>query len=136
MRTRHRAVQILIEQEPSFKPNLKFKTRNADWEKCKQFLQAPLVNYSTNFPLARNFRKIIDKQANNKLTVLIVGSALSFFGLTEISNKRAKDWWNNNIKVARKEMKESMRRYKIRQSPANFKKNGRSQEKIPKNCHF
>ena len=51
-----------------------------------------------------------------------MGSALSFFGLTEISNKRAKDWWNNNIKVAKKEMKESMRRYKIRQSPENFKK--------------
>ena len=70
-RTRHRAVEILIEQETSFKPNLKFKTRNADWEKCKQFLQAPLVNYSANFPLARNFRKIIDQQANNKLTELM-----------------------------------------------------------------
>ena len=33
--------------------------------------------------------KVIDQQAN-KLTELIVGSAASFFGLTEISNKRAK----------------------------------------------
>ena len=57
-----------------------------------------------------------------------MGSATSFFDLTEISNKRAKGWWNNN----RKEMKESVRRYKLRQK---LTKNGRSQGTIP-NCHF
>ena len=47
----HKAIEILIEQEPSFKPNPKFKTKNADWEKWEQFLQARLEEYSTNFPL-------------------------------------------------------------------------------------
>ena len=96
IKTRHKAIEILIEQEPSFKPNPKSKTKNADWEKWKQFLQAPLEDYSTNFPLEIS-EKVIDQQAN-KLTDLIVGSATSFFGLTEISNKRGKGWWNNNIK--------------------------------------
>ena len=82
IKTRHKAIEILIEQEPSFKPNPKFKTKNADWEKWKQFLQAPLEDYSTNFPLEIS-EKVIDQQAN-KLTDLIVGSATSFFGLTEI----------------------------------------------------
>ena len=56
------------------------------------------------------------------MTKLIVGFATSFFGLTKISNKRAKGWWNNNIKAAGKEMKEPVRRYKLRQSPANLRK--------------
>ena len=51
IKTRHRAIEILIELEPSFKPNPKFKTKIADWEKWKQFLQAPLEDYSKNFPL-------------------------------------------------------------------------------------
>ena len=126
IKTRQKAIEILIEQEPSFKPNLKFRTKNDDWEKRKQFLQAPLENYSTNVPFEIS-EKVIDQQAN-KLTELIVGSATSFFDLTEISNKRAKGWWNNN----RKEMKESVRRYKLRQK---LTKNGRSQGTIP-NCHF
>ena len=108
IKTRHKAIEILIDQEPSFKPNPKFRTKNADWEKWKQFLQAPLEDYSTNFPLEIS-EKVIDQQAN-KLTELIVGSATSFFGLTEISNKRTKGWLNNNIKAAKEEMKESMRR--------------------------
>ena len=65
--------------------------------------------------------KVIDQQAN-KLTELILGSATSFTGLPEISDKRGKGWWNNNIIAARKGMKESVRRYKLRQSPANFRK--------------
>ena len=65
--------------------------------------------------------KVIEQQAN-KLTELILGSAKSFTGLTEISNKRGKGWWNNKIIAARKGMKESVRRYKLRQSPANFRK--------------
>ena len=48
--------------------------------------------------------KVIDQHAK-KLTDQIVGSATSVFGLTEISNKRAKGWRNSNIKAARKEMK-------------------------------
>ena len=127
IKTRHKAIEILIEQEPSFKPNPKFRTKNGDWEKWKQFLQAPLEDYSTNFPLEIS-EKVIDQQAN-KLTELIVGSATSFFGLTEISNKRAKGWWSNNIKAARKEMKESVRRYKLRQSPANLRKMEEVKEK-------
>ena len=120
IKTRHKAIEMLIEQEPSFKPNHKFRTKNADWEKWKQFLQAPLEDYSTNFHLGIS-EKVIDQQAN-KLTELIVGSATRFFGLTEISNKRANVWWNNNIKAARKEMKGSVRKYKLRQSPANLQK--------------
>ena len=50
-KTRHKAIEILIDQEPSFKPNPKFRTKNADWEKWIQFLQAHLEDYSTNFPL-------------------------------------------------------------------------------------
>ena len=120
IKTRHKAIEMLIEQEPSFKPNHKFRTKNADWEKWKQFLQAPLEGYSTNVHLGIS-EKVIDQQAN-KLTELIVGSATRFFGLTEISNKRANVWWNNNIKAARKEMKGSVRKYKLRQSPANLQK--------------
>ena len=88
IKTRHKAIETLIDQEPSFKPNPKFRTKKTDWEKWKQFLQVPLEDYSTNFPLEIS-EKIIDQQAN-KLTDLILGSAASFFGLTEISNKRAK----------------------------------------------
>ena len=50
-KTSHKAIKVLIEQEPSFKPNPKFRTKNADQEKWKQFLQAPVEHYSTNFPL-------------------------------------------------------------------------------------
>ena len=32
-KTKQKAIEILIEQEPSFKPNPKFKTENADWKK-------------------------------------------------------------------------------------------------------
>ena len=128
IKTRHKTTEILIEQEPSFKPNPNFRTKNVDWEKWKQFLQAPLEDYSTNFPLEIS-EKVLDQHAN-KLTNLIVGSATSFFvDLTEISNKRAKGWWNNNIKAARKEMKESVRRYKLRQSPANLRKMEEVKEK-------
>ena len=49
IKTRHKAIEILIEQKLSFKPNPKFRTKNADWKKWKQFLQAPLEDYSTNF---------------------------------------------------------------------------------------
>ena len=76
IKTKHKAIEILIEQEPSFKPNPKFRTKNGDWEKWKQFLQAPLEDYSTNFPLEIS-EKIVDQQAS-KLTDLIVGSATSF----------------------------------------------------------
>ena len=127
IKTKRKAIEILIEQEASFKRNPEFRTKNADFEKWKQFLQAPLEDYSTNFPLEIS-EKVIDQQAN-KLTDLIVGSATSFFGLTEISNKRAKGWWSNNIKAARKEMKESVRRYKLRQSPANLRKMEEVKEK-------
>ena len=60
-----------------------------------------------------------------------MGSAASFFGHTKISHRRAKGWWNNNIKAARKEMKESVtvRRYKLRQSPANLRKMEEVEEK-------
>ena len=81
IKTRQKAIEILIEQGPSFKPNPKFRTKNADWEKQNQVLQAPLEDYSTNFPL--EISEVRDQQAN-KLTDLIVGSATSFFGLTEI----------------------------------------------------
>ena len=82
IKTRHKAIEIQIEQELSFKPNPKFRAKNAGWEKWKQFLQVPLEDYFTNFPLEIS-EKVIDQQAN-KLTDLIVGSATSFFGLTEI----------------------------------------------------
>ena len=112
-------MEFLIEQEYKFKHNKKFKSRNADWERWKQFLQAPLEDYSTTFPLEIS-EKVIDQQAK-KLTELIVGSATHFSGLKEISNKRAKSWWNN-IKAAKKEMRDSVRRYKLKQSPANLRK--------------
>ena len=127
IKTKRKAIEILIEQEASFKRNPKFRTKNADFEKWKQFLQAPLEDYSTNFPLEIS-KKVIDQQVN-KLTELIVGSAASFFGLTEISNQRAKGWWNSNIKTARKEMKESVRRHKLRQSLANVRKMAEVKEK-------
>ena len=88
IKTRYKAIEILIEQEPSFKSNPKFKTKNADCGKWKQFLQAPIEDCSTNFPLEIS-EKVIDQQVN-KIAGLIVGSATRFFGLTEISNKRAK----------------------------------------------
>ena len=33
IKTRNKAIEILIDQEPSFKPNPKFRTKNADWDK-------------------------------------------------------------------------------------------------------
>ena len=36
--------------------------------------------------------------------------------------RRAKDWWNNNIKAVRKEMTAPVRRSKLRQSPENLRK--------------
>ena len=80
----------------------------------------------SSFPLQIS-EKVIDQQAN-KFTELIVDSATCFFGLTEISNKRAKGWWNNNIQASRKEM-ENVRRYKSRQSPENLKKMAEVKEK-------
>ena len=56
------------------------------------------------------------------MTELIVGSRTNFFGLTKISNKRAKGWWNKTIEAARKEIKESVRSYKLRQPPAKLRK--------------
>ena len=100
IKTRHKAIEILIDQEPWFNPNPKFRTKNADWEKWKQCLQAPLEDYSLNFPL-ETLEKIIDQQVK-KLTDLIVGSATNFLGHTEISHIKGKVWWNNNIKAARK----------------------------------
>ena len=88
IKIRHKAIEILIEQEPSLKPNPKFKTKNADCGKWKQFLQAPIEDYFTNFPLEIS-EKVIDQQVN-KIAELIVGSATSFFSQTEISNKRTK----------------------------------------------
>ena len=66
-----------------------FRTKNADWDEWKQFLQAPQEDYSTNFQLEIS-ENVIDQQTS-KLTELIVGSATSFFGPTEIS-KRTKGW--------------------------------------------
>ena len=86
IKTRHKAIEILIDQEPSFNPNPKFRAKNADWEKWKQFLQAPLEDYSLNFPL-KTLEKIIDQQVK-KLTDLIVGSATTFLDHTEILNKK------------------------------------------------
>ena len=51
IKTRHKAIEILIEQGPSFKPNPKFRTKNTDWEKWEKFLQAPVEDYSPNFPI-------------------------------------------------------------------------------------
>ena len=104
-----------------------FRTKNADWDEWKQFLQAPQEDYSTNFQLEIS-ENVIDQQTS-KLTELIVGSATSFFGPTEIS-KRTKGWWNNNIKAARKETKESVRSYKLIQSPVNLPKMVEVKEKL------
>ena len=133
IKTRHKAIEILIDQEPWFNPNPKFRAKNADWEKWKQFLQAPLEDYSTNFPLEIS-EKVIDQQAN-KLTDLIVGSAKSFFGLTEISNKRAKGWWNNNNESYQKRDDGVCAKLQIKIIFSKLTKNGRRQGKIP-NCHF
>ena len=35
IKTMHKPTEILIEQEPSFNSNPKFRTKNADWEKWK-----------------------------------------------------------------------------------------------------
>ena len=84
IKTRHKAIEILIVQEPLFKPNPKFRTKNADCEKWKQFLQAPLEDYSTNYPLEISGKEI--DQLANKLTELTVSSAASSF------------WFHRNIK--------------------------------------
>ena len=57
------------------------------------------------------------------------GFCSKFFCLTKISNKTAKGWSNNNIKAARKEMKEPVKRYKLRQSPVNLRKMVEVEEK-------
>ena len=54
--------------------------------------------------------------------MLIQISVTTFFGLTEASNKKSKDWWNSGIKAARKKVKESVKQHRIRQSPGNLEK--------------
>ena len=120
IKVRHKAIEILIGQQPPSNPNPKFKTKNAVWKKWEQFLQAPLQDYYRNFP-SQISKNVIDQQTN-RLTELIAAFAACFSDLTEIPNKRAKGWWNNNTKVARKEMKESVRKYKLRKSPAKLRK--------------
>ena len=53
-----------------------FKAKYDDWEKWEQFLQAPLEDFSKNFPL-KSSEKVIYQQVN-KLIELIVGSVTSF----------------------------------------------------------
>ena len=71
----------------------------------------------------RNFRKN-NRSTGQQIDRSNSGFCNKFFGLTEISSKRAKGWWNNNIKAAR-----SVRRYKLRQSPANLRKMEEVKEK-------
>ena len=76
----------------------------------------------------RNFRKS-NRSTGQQIDRANSGFCNKFFGLTEISNKRTKGWWNNNIEAARKEMKESVRRYKLRQSLENLRKMEEVKEK-------
>ena len=90
IKVRHKAIEILIGQQPPSNPNPKFKTKNAVWEKWEHVLQAHLQDYYTNFPLEIS-KNVIDQQIN-RLTELIADSATCFFDLIEIPNKRAKGW--------------------------------------------
>ena len=101
IKTRHKAIEILIDQEPWFNPNPKFRAKNADWEKWKQFLQAPLEDYSLNFPL-KTLEKIIDQQVK-KLTDLIVGSANNVSGShRNIKQKKVKVGGITTLKLPEK----------------------------------
>ena len=71
----------------------------------------------------RNFRKS-NRSTGQQIDRANSGFCNKFFGLTEISNKRTKGWWNNNIKAGR-----SVRRNKLRQSPANLRKMEEVKEK-------
>ena len=119
IKTRHQAIEILIEEDIDQKQNPRFKTKNADWEEWKKVLQPKLEEYHANFPREIS-PEVIDQQANN-LTNLIVESATDFFGLTEITKNTPKRWWNNEIKELRKKLKECKKRCKIRESPTNLK---------------
>ena len=67
----------------------------------------------------RNFRKST-QSTSQQIDRANSGFCNKFFDLIKISNKRAKGQWNNNVKAARKEMKDPVRRYKLRQPPANL----------------
>ena len=88
IKTRHQAIEILIEEDIDQKQNPRFKTKNADWEEWKKVLQPKLEEYHANFPREIS-PEVIDQQANN-LTNLIVESATDFFGLTEITKNTPK----------------------------------------------
>ena len=65
-----------------------------------------------------NKKKLIDEQAC-LLTEIIAESAASFFGMSTISTKESKGWWNKNIKIARNEVKASFKNFNRRQSLTN-----------------
>ena len=81
------------------------------------FLENNLLNFVNSYPeeISKN---IIEKQAC-LLTKIIVGSAIDFFGMTEISTKEIKGWWNEDIKMAFNELKNSLKKYCKRKTPAN-----------------
>ena len=77
----------------------------------KSFLKTHLY-FVNSYPEGIS-RNIIEKQAC-ALTKIIVDSATFFFRVTEISTKESKGWWNENIKMARNELKNSLRIYIVK----------------------
>ena len=118
--TRHKAVQIYIPEASQNKQTLEFRTKNALWKDWKKTLEPKLLEYFNYFPNEIS-HEILDQQVEI-LTMLMQTSATGFFGLTEASNKKSKGWWNSDVKAARKNVKESVKQHRIRQSPANLEK--------------
>ena len=62
--------------------------------------------------------------------MLIQTSAADFFGLTKASNKKLKDWWNSEIKAARKKVKENVKQHRNKAISSKLRKNGKGQKRI------
>ena len=120
IKTRHKAIIITVGEQTNLKcsKTSHFKTKNANWDQWQNFLENNLIKHFVSSYPKEISETIIDKQAC-LLTEVIVESAKHFFGMTEISTKESKGWWNNNIKMARNEVKESLKKYKKIQSPFN-----------------
>ena len=74
------------------------------------FFKLPVKNFRKN---NRSTGQEIDR-SNSRFCNNVSGSHRNI--------KQKKGWWDNNIKAARKEIKECVRRYALRQSLANLRK--------------
>ena len=120
IKTRHKGIEITIDTQNTRNNSLPhFKTKDANWGKWAEFLDNNLLTFLNSFPHEIS-KTIIDEKAELFVDI-IFNSASQFFGMTELSKKESKGWWNKDIKIARTNLKNAKKQYKMKQSPTNLK---------------